>query len=188
MASNNGHISRREFLGKTTQFTVGAVAAGMLASCAKQTAAPLAGSRIIGANGRINIAIIGIRGRGMYLAEGFAKIPNVSIKTFCDIDANLFAERVKKIEDIQKFGRQRKKTSGGFSMIRISMPCSLRRRITGMRLRQSGHVNRVSMFMSRSPLHTISGKGVKWSRRQTSMAESCSAASRTAPSITSGRR
>ena len=38
----------------------------------------------------------------MYLAEGFAKIPNVQIKTFCDIDANLFAERVKKIEDIQQ--------------------------------------------------------------------------------------
>jgi predicted dehydrogenase len=101
--ANSGRFSRREFLGKTTQFTVGAVAAGMLVSCAKPTAAPIAAGRVIGANDRINLAIIGIRGRGMYLAEGFAKIPNVTIKTFCDIDANLFAERVKKIEDIQKF-------------------------------------------------------------------------------------
>jgi predicted dehydrogenase len=103
MASNNGQISRREFLGRTTQFAAGTIAASMLASCAKPTAAPLANNRIIGANDRINLAIIGVRGRGMAQAKGFAQIPNVRIKTLCDIDANLFAERVKKIEEIQKF-------------------------------------------------------------------------------------
>ena len=103
MASNSGQISRRVFLGRTTQFAAGAIAAGMLSSCARPTAVTSTKAGVIGANDRINIAIIGIRGRGMYLAEGFAKIPNVKIKTFCDIDANLFAERVKKIEDIQKF-------------------------------------------------------------------------------------
>jgi hypothetical protein len=66
----------------------------MLSSCARPAAVSTKGG-VIGANDRINIAIIGIRGRGMYLAEGFAKIPNVSVKTFCDIDANLFAERVR---------------------------------------------------------------------------------------------
>jgi predicted dehydrogenase len=39
----------------------------------------------------------------MNQAEGFARIPNVRIKTLCDIDANLFAERVRKTEEIQKF-------------------------------------------------------------------------------------
>jgi predicted dehydrogenase len=100
MASNKG-LSRREFLGNTAKLAAGAAALGMLTSCAEQKAAPLAAGRVIGANDRINIAIIGIRGRGMYLAENFVKIPNVSVKTFCDIDANLFAERVKKIEGIQ---------------------------------------------------------------------------------------
>ena len=101
MASNSRHISRREFLGKTTQFAAGAVALGMLSSCERQAMVTGTTARVIGANDRINLAIIGVRGRGMYLAEGFAKIPNVSVKTFCDIDANLFAERVKKIENIQ---------------------------------------------------------------------------------------
>jgi predicted dehydrogenase len=102
MASDGSQLSRREFLGRTTQFAAGVIAAGMLASCAKPTAAPMANSRIIGANDRINIAIIGVRGRGMAQAKGFAQISNVRIKTLCDIDANLFAEWVKKIEDIQK--------------------------------------------------------------------------------------
>jgi len=102
MASNSSQISRREFLGKTTQFAAGAIAAGMLSSCARPAAVSTK-SRVLGANDRINIAIIGVRGRGMPLAEGFAKIPNVKIKTLCDIDANLFAERVKKIDEIQHF-------------------------------------------------------------------------------------
>jgi predicted dehydrogenase len=102
MASNNGHISRREFLGKTTQFAAGAIAAGMLSSCARPTAVSTKAG-IIGANDRINIAIIGVRGRGIKLAEGFSQIPNVRIKTLCDIDANLFAERVKKIDGLQHF-------------------------------------------------------------------------------------
>jgi predicted dehydrogenase len=95
-------VSRREFLGKTTQFAVGAIAAGMLSSCARPTAVGTKAG-VIGANNRINLAIIGVRGRGIKLAEGFSQIPDVRIKTLCDIDANLFAERVKKIEDIQKF-------------------------------------------------------------------------------------
>jgi predicted dehydrogenase len=123
MASNSGQrfdkltapssiegLSRREFLGKTTQFAAGAIAAGMLTSCAPSTtlkagrpAAVATKAGVIGANDRINIAIIGVRGRGMNQAEGFARIPNVKIKTLCDIDANLFAERVKKIDGIQHF-------------------------------------------------------------------------------------
>ena len=94
-------ISRREFLNKTTRVAAGTIVAGALASCAGPTAGPFMKSRTIGANDRINLAIIGIRGRGMPLAEGFARIPNVTIKTLCDIDANLFAGRVKKIEEIQ---------------------------------------------------------------------------------------
>ncbi|MGD1042673.1 MAG: Gfo/Idh/MocA family oxidoreductase [Sedimentisphaerales bacterium] len=102
MASNNSQISRREFLGKTTQLAAGAIGISMLASCARPTAISTK-SRVLGANDRINLAIIGVRGRGMNQAEGFAKIPNVRIKTLCDIDTNLFAERVKKIDGIQHF-------------------------------------------------------------------------------------
>jgi len=100
MSVDHKEISRREFLSKTTNIAAGAFVAGSLASCAP-SAAPAPKAKVLGANDRITLGIVGIRGRGMYLAEGFAKIPNVTIKTVCDIDANLFAERVKKIEGIQ---------------------------------------------------------------------------------------
>jgi predicted dehydrogenase len=96
-------LSRREFLARSTQFAAGALAAAALASCTSTDKSACAAGRVIGANDRINMAVIGIRGRGMNLAEGFVKIPNVSIKTLCDIDGNLFAERIRKIEGIQGF-------------------------------------------------------------------------------------
>ncbi|MEJ7617296.1 MAG: Gfo/Idh/MocA family oxidoreductase [Pyrinomonadaceae bacterium] len=41
-------------------------------------------------NEAINIAVIGVRGRGQSHYNNFAKIPNVNITTFCDIDERLF--------------------------------------------------------------------------------------------------
>jgi len=96
-------MSRRQFLSKSAQAAAGALAATALASCSGPEKTVCAGGRIIGANDRINLAIIGIRGRGFNLAEGFTKIPNVSIKTICDIDMNYFAERTKQIEKMQGF-------------------------------------------------------------------------------------
>jgi predicted dehydrogenase len=49
----------------------------------------------------INVAVIGIRSRGWQHAQNFAKIPNVHVKVLCDPDENLFAERVKDIEQLQ---------------------------------------------------------------------------------------
>jgi predicted dehydrogenase len=51
-------------------------------------------SRILGANDRVVTASIGIRGQGNALKRGFARLPNVEIKTLVDIDANLEASRV----------------------------------------------------------------------------------------------
>jgi predicted dehydrogenase len=57
-------------------------------------AAPHVANRVLGANDRVVLASIGIRGQGNALKRGFAKLPNVEIKTLCDIDANLADERV----------------------------------------------------------------------------------------------
>ena len=78
----------------------GILAGSTLASCNRRQPIPV---KIIGANERINIAVIGIRGRGMEIARGFAKIPNVCVKTLVDVDENLYAKRVKEIGEIQKF-------------------------------------------------------------------------------------
>ena len=101
MASKRKPLSRRQFLNRSTQAAAGVLAAGTLASCSTPRPVPVTGGRVIGANDRINMAIIGVRGRGNGLAQGFAKIPNVRVKTLCDIDENLFPERVRKIGDIQ---------------------------------------------------------------------------------------
>ncbi len=90
-------LTRREFLGRSTQAAVGIAAGGALA--AKTLAAPAISSRILGANDRINIAIIGIRSRGRNLMDNFAQIEGVHLKTLIDVDQNLFPDRVKQIAD-----------------------------------------------------------------------------------------
>jgi predicted dehydrogenase len=55
----------------------------------------------IGANDQITIAVMGIRGRGQSLINNFAEMENVRIKTLCDVDEKLFADRVKMTEEIQ---------------------------------------------------------------------------------------
>jgi predicted dehydrogenase len=101
MSSLFRKISRREFLSRGGQTAAGVVIAGSLASCTSTPSRPACARGALGANEQINLAVIGIRGRGMDLAEGFAEIPNVRVKTICDIDENLFAERIKEIEEIQ---------------------------------------------------------------------------------------
>jgi predicted dehydrogenase len=103
MPSKHKKISRREFLSRSGQTAAGIVAVGALVGCAGSEARRTTKGGIIGANERINLAVIGIHGRGMDLAGGFASIPGVRIKTLCDIDENLFDERVKKIGEIQNF-------------------------------------------------------------------------------------
>jgi len=101
MSNQATQISRRKFLARTGQAAAGLLTASALASCAGPKTTPVAAGRIIGANDRINMAVIGINGRGRSLAREFARIPNVQIKTLCDIDENLFADLVKKVEQIQ---------------------------------------------------------------------------------------
>jgi predicted dehydrogenase len=107
MSDTTSNTSRREFIVKSTQTAAGLIAAGGLASCATSggSGAPVAAAattrRVIGANDRINVAAIGIRSRGHGLAQGFAREDNVYVKTICDPDSNLFAERAKRLEEIQ---------------------------------------------------------------------------------------
>jgi predicted dehydrogenase len=100
----NGRISRRAFASQLG-VTAAALAGAQLFRPDTATAAPALGRRVLGANDRIVLASIGIRGQGDALKRGFAKLPNVEIKTLCDIDANLAAERVNdsKLSDVPTF-------------------------------------------------------------------------------------
>jgi predicted dehydrogenase len=87
------YVSRRDFAAKSLM-VVAATAAGRGAlGTGQANAAPAVGSRVRGANDRVVLANFGIRGQGNSLKRGFASLPNVEIKTLCDIDENLFAAR-----------------------------------------------------------------------------------------------
>jgi predicted dehydrogenase len=94
-ANTDKKASRREFLINGTRTAAGLWAAGTLASCASTHPDSLPKGRVMGANERINLAVIGIKGRGRSHAKGFARIPGVRVATLCDVDTNLFADRVR---------------------------------------------------------------------------------------------
>ena len=51
-------------------------------------------SRIIGANDTINVAIIGLNGRGRDHINFFHEVPGVRISTLCDVDSDILNEEV----------------------------------------------------------------------------------------------
>jgi predicted dehydrogenase len=86
----NDSLTRRGFLKGTTKTAVGVALAAKAANV---------GTKILGANDRVNVAVVGFRGRGRAHVNGFAAMPNVRVTTLCDIDENVFPERVKYLQD-----------------------------------------------------------------------------------------
>jgi predicted dehydrogenase len=102
MQPDPNKLTRREILIRGAQAAAGLAVAGQLISCTAGKQPLMAASpRVLGANDRINLACIGIRSRGASLMTSFAKIPNVRIKTIVDIDENLYADAIKKLDGIQ---------------------------------------------------------------------------------------
>jgi predicted dehydrogenase len=50
-------------------------------------------SRVMGANDRIRVAVVGLRGRGWNHVEGYKPIPGVEVAYFCDVDENILRKR-----------------------------------------------------------------------------------------------
>jgi len=78
----NSKVSRRSFIKKAAT----GVAAGV-------TFLPDRASWA-GANERVRVAVIGIRGMGQNHISSYMKLPNVEVAALCDVDENLFEERV----------------------------------------------------------------------------------------------
>jgi predicted dehydrogenase len=96
-------MTRRDFASR-----LGA-AAGLIAGSElwspRADAAPIVSRRVLGANDRVVLASVGIRGQGNALKRGFARLTNVEIKTLCDVDANLAPERINdsRLADVNTF-------------------------------------------------------------------------------------
>jgi predicted dehydrogenase len=84
-------ISRRQIL----KGTAIAGAAGIVG--------PFFPGRVLGANDRVNVAIVGLRGQGQAHIKEFGKLANVRVKTLVDLDQNVHAENVKKFETLYKY-------------------------------------------------------------------------------------
>jgi predicted dehydrogenase len=50
--------------------------------------------RVLGANDRVRVAIVGLRGRGENHIQGYGALPNVEIAALCDVDENVMRERL----------------------------------------------------------------------------------------------
>ena len=109
MASDpNDHnaMTRRAFATRVGGVAAAALVAGNeLLKPAETSAAPFVSGRVLGANDKVVLASIGVRGQGNALKRGFARIPNLEIKTLCDIDANLADERINdtRLTDVPSF-------------------------------------------------------------------------------------
>ena len=51
---------------------------------------------ILGANERVNVAVIGIHGMGQNHIGGYSGLKDTRVTALCDVDSNLFNERIKK--------------------------------------------------------------------------------------------
>lgn len=94
-------IQRRTFL-KNSTITTGAIAAAPAYIPAMISNSP---------NERINVAVVGIagerertrgiiRGRGIIHIKNYSEIPNVVVKTICDVDERLFPANEKLVEEL----------------------------------------------------------------------------------------
>ena len=52
-------------------------------------------NKIIGANDKVKIGVVGIHGMGKFHTQAFNELANVEVVALCDIDENLFDERIK---------------------------------------------------------------------------------------------
>jgi len=82
-------INRRGFLKKSAVATAGMMVAAPAVKKGWAKNSP---------NETINLAVTGINGRGQAHIQSFSRIPNVTISALCDIDENLFAKSVARVE------------------------------------------------------------------------------------------
>ena len=70
----------------------GAAAAGLMSAASAR--------RVLGANDRIRVAVIGVRGRGWDHVKGYKSLPGVELAYFCDIDESVLRKRVADAEQM----------------------------------------------------------------------------------------
>ena len=89
--------SRRRFIGQALAGTAALSLGGMLPGFS-----PKSYARILGANERIQVGMMGVNSRGLALATTFALQPNCEIRSVSDVDTRAADKCIATIEGIQK--------------------------------------------------------------------------------------
>ncbi len=88
-------ITRRSFLKRAAAGTAIASFGGILPGFSARSYA-----NIVGANERINAAVIGVNSRGKALAQNFAKQPNCQVTRICDVDSRALSKCIAAVDEI----------------------------------------------------------------------------------------
>jgi predicted dehydrogenase len=93
-------LNRREFL--ESGVSSGAYLSGLSALGTLTQPA-----RVLGANDRVRVAVVGVRGQGFGHIQGYAKVPGVEVAAVCEVDDSVLRQR---LADMEKMGLPRPKT------------------------------------------------------------------------------
>ena len=84
---------RRDFIRKIAAGSAGIIVAGNAFSLNAKNY-----RRVIGANDKLRVAIIGVNGRGNGMGKNFAQQKNTEVASICDVDERALGKAVKAIE------------------------------------------------------------------------------------------
>jgi len=96
----DSELSRRDFLKAEARTGSGLATVSGMAVLGRS-------GRVVGANDRVQIAVVGLHGQGFAHVQEYAKLPDVAIAAVCDVDENVLAEALAKVE---KMGISKPKT------------------------------------------------------------------------------
>lgn len=94
--NSSSSASRRDFLKKTLTGTAALTVGGILPGVSAKSY-----GRIIGANEKVRLGVMGVNSRGLALAKNFALQPNCEIVTISDVDSRAAEKCIKAVETIQ---------------------------------------------------------------------------------------
>ena len=110
-------VNRREFL--CTGITNGA---GLVAL----SGISILPQRVWGANDRVRMAVVGVRGQGGEHLKGFGKVPDTEVAAICDIDDSVISKRLAdmaELEHAQAASLQRRSQAPGRQIHRRDFHC-----------------------------------------------------------------
>ena len=85
--ASHAKVSRRNFIEKGVKSSAALAALGSLSFITRP-------ERVWGANDRVRIAVVGIRGQGFVHVAGWSGVPNTEVAAVCDVDENIISQRL----------------------------------------------------------------------------------------------